>query len=72
MVAGRTVSASYGHTVIFTLRTEGDIHIGKYLPRRYANDIDEDDIGAINQVRINYKLVYLGMVGHAYLLNLIL
>ena len=44
VVGARRVSAPYGHTVIFTLRSEGDILIRIYLPRRYANEIDEDDI----------------------------
>ena len=72
MVAARRVSAAYGHTVMFTLLTEGDILLRIYLPRRYANNIDNDDIDAINQGRINYKLVHLGMAGPAYLLNLTL
>jgi len=72
VVSARRVSTSYGHTVMFNLRTEGDILIRIYLPRRYANYIDDDDIGAINQGRINYKLVYLGMAGQAYMLNLVL
>jgi hypothetical protein len=55
---------------MFTLRSEGDILIRIYLPRRYATDIDEDDIQDINQGRKQYKLVYFGMARPAYLLNL--
>jgi len=72
VVGARRVSAPYGHTVMFTLRSEGDILIRINLPRRYAIDIDEDDIEDINQGRKQYKLVYLGMAGPAYLLNLFL
>ena len=72
MVGARRFSAAYGHTVMFILRTEDDILLMIYVPRRYANNIDNDDIDAINQGRINYKLVYLGMAGQAYLLNLTL
>jgi len=72
VVDARSVSATYGQTVMFTLRTVGDILLIIYLPRRYTNDIDSDDIDAINQGRINYKLVYLGMAGQSYLLNLTL
>jgi len=72
VVAARRVTATYGHTVMFTLRTEGDILIRIYLPRRYATNIDEDDIHDINQGRKQYKLVYLGMAGPAYLLNIFL
>jgi hypothetical protein len=61
VVGARRFSAAYGHTVMYTFRTEGDILLRIYLPRRYANDIDSDDIDAINQGRINCKLVYLGM-----------
>jgi len=50
-VASRRVSAPYGHTVMFTLSTEVDILVRIYLLRRYANDINDDDIGAINQGR---------------------
>ena len=66
VVGARRLSTPYRHTVIFTLRTGADILLRIYLPRRFANDIDEDDIGDINQGRINYKLVYLGMAGQAY------
>ena len=72
VVGARRVSATYGQTVMFTLRTEGDILLKIYLPRRYSTDIDNDDIDAINQGRINYKLIYLGMAGQSYLLNLVL
>jgi hypothetical protein len=71
-LGARIVSAAYGHTVMFTLRTEGDILLRIYLPRIYANNIDNDDIDAINRGRINYKLVYFGMADQAYLLNLTL
>ena len=57
LLADRGVSAGNGHTVMFTLRTGGDILLRIYLLRRYANNIDNDDINAINQRRINYKLV---------------
>ena len=53
VVGNRRVSAPYGHTVMFTLRTEDDSVLRICLSRRYANDVDEDDIGAINQGRIN-------------------
>jgi hypothetical protein len=59
VVAARRISAPYGDTVIFTQSTEGDIHVRIYFRVRYANDIDDDDIGPINQCRINYKLLYL-------------
>ena len=72
VVAARRISMAYGHTSMFTLRTEGELLLRIYLLRRYANNMDNDDIDAINQARINYKLVYLGMAGQAYLLNLVL
>jgi hypothetical protein len=55
MVGARRVSAAYGHTVMFILRTEDDILLMIYFPRRYANNIDNDDIDAINKGRINYN-----------------
>ena len=72
VLGARRVSATYGQTVMITLRTEGDILLKIYLPRRYSTDIDNDDIDAINQGRINYKLIYLGMAGQSYFLNLVL
>jgi len=72
VLTARRLSAPYEHTVMFTLSTEGDILLRIYLPRRYANDIDNDETGSINQGRINYKLMYLGMAGQAYLQKLIL
>jgi len=72
VVGDRRVSATYGQTVMFTLRTEGDILLRIYLPQRNATDIENVDIDAINQGRINYKLIYLRMAVQSYLLNLVL
>ena len=44
VVGARRVTAPYGHTIMFTLRTEGDILLRICLPKRYANDIDDVDI----------------------------
>ena len=59
-------------TVMFTLRGEGNILCRVYLPKRYATNIDEDDIQDICQGGKQYKLVYFGIAGQAYSLNLFL
>jgi len=70
VVGARRVNGQYGSTVSFTLRSEGDIILKVYLPRRYGKLIDEMDIEDINMGRKMYKLIFMGMSGPAYLLHL--
>ena len=73
VVAARRVSGQYGPTVLLSVRSEEDTILLKvFLPRRYAEDFEDEDIYDINQGRKRYKLIYAGMSGPAYLLRLIL
>ena len=44
VVGARRVNGQYGSTVLFTLRSEGDMILKVYLPRRYGELIDDIDI----------------------------
>ena len=74
VVAARRVSGQYGPTVLLSLRSEEDdtILLKLFLPRRYADVFEDEDIDDINQGRKRYKLIYLRMSGPPYLLGLIL
>jgi len=72
VVKARRVTGQYGSTILLTLISEGDVHLKVYLPKRYADLFDDVDVEEINLGRKQYKLVYIGMAGQAYLLNLTL
>ena len=57
-------------TVLLTLQTEENVNDKIYLPKRYADVIEDDHIQEINTGRKNYKLLYFGKVGSAYIINL--
>jgi len=56
---------------LLTLEAEENINIKIYLPRRYAEGFDDQDIEDINEGK-KYKLIYKGRSGVAYILNMIL
>jgi len=70
VVGTRCVNGQYSSTVLFTLRTEGQIILKVYLRRRYGDLVDDMDIEDINMCRKMYKLIYMGMSGSANLLHL--
>jgi len=69
VVKARRVTGQYGSTILLTLISEGDVHLKVYLPKRYADLFEDVDIEEINLGRKQYKLVFIGMAGQAYLLN---
>ena len=69
-LGGRWIVSKYGPAVMFNLRSEGDINLRIYLPKMYADVVDDVDIDHINLGRKLYKLRYLGMSGPAYLLGM--
>ena len=68
VVNARRVTTQYGPTVLLTFRTDTNINIQIYLPRRYA-DVVDDDINDINTGK-NYNLIYIGKTGSAYVLHM--
>ena len=70
VVGARRVNGQYGSTVLFTLRSEGDINLKVYLPRRYGELIDEIDIEDLNMGLKMYKLIFMGISGPADLFHL--
>jgi len=68
----RRTSTQFGPTVLLTLHTEENINVKVYLPRRYAEGLNDQDIEDINEGKKKYKLVYKGRSGVAYILNMIL
>jgi len=45
----KTATTQFGPTVLLTLQTEENINIKIYLPRRYAEGFDDQDIEYINE-----------------------
>ena len=70
VVGARMFNGQCVSTDLFPLRSEGDIILKVYLPRRYGELIDEMDIENINLGRKMYKLIFMGKSGPAYLLHL--
>jgi len=66
----RRMSTQYGSTVLLTLQAEEKVKVKIYLPKRYADVIENDHIEEINTGRKNYKLLYVGKAGSAYIINL--
>jgi hypothetical protein len=64
------MSTQYGSTVLLTLQAEEKVKVKIYLPKRYADVIENDHIEEINTGRKNYKLLYVGKAGSAYIINL--
>ena len=68
VVAGR-VTTRFGPTVQLKLRTNSDINVKIYLPKQYAEVIDDDDM---NLGMKSYKLIYVGFSGLVFVLNMTL
>jgi len=68
----RRMITQYGPTVQLTLRNDGDDNVKVYLPKRYAEVFTDTDIEDINNSVKNYRLVYRGKNGQAYILNMVL
>ena len=66
----RRLNTQYGSTVFLTLQTGDNVNVKIYLPKRYADVIEVDHIEEINTGSKNYKLLYLGKAGSAYIINL--
>ena len=64
------LNTQYGSAVLLTLQTGENVNVKIYLPKRYADLIEDDHIEEINTGRKNYKLLYLGKAGSAYIINL--
>ena len=62
----------YGPTVLLTLRAEENVNVKVYLPKRYADGFDDQDIEDINTAKKQYKFIYKGRSGVAYVLNMVL
>ena len=67
----RRTTTQFGPTVVLTLQAEENINIKTYLPRRYAEVFDDQDIEDIKEGK-KYKLIYICRSGVAYILNIIL
>jgi len=67
----RRLTTQFGPTVLVTLQVEETINIIFYLPRRYAEGFDDQDIEDINEGK-KYKLIYKGRSGSSYILNMVL
>jgi len=67
----RRLTNQFGPTVLLTPQAEENININVYLPRRYAEWFDDQDIEDINEGK-NCKFIYKGRSGSAYILNMIL
>jgi len=66
----RRLTKRYGSAVQLTLQSEEDLNIKIYLPKRYADAVDDTDIEDINLGRKTYKLIYKGRTGSAYIIHL--
>jgi len=55
VVRARRVNGQYVSTVLFTLRSEDQINLKVYLPRRYGDLVDNMDMEDINMGRKLYK-----------------
>jgi len=53
-----------------TLQAEENVNVQIYLPKSYADVVEDDHIEEINTGRKNYKLSYLGKAGSAYIINI--
>jgi hypothetical protein len=65
------VDTKYGLSILVTIR-ESDAHCVKvFLPRRYSLCFYEEDVSAVNERTVNYRLIYkgLGSTSRAYILQ---
>ena len=58
VVFARRLNTQYGSTVLLTLQTGENINVKIYLPKRYADVVEDDHIEEINSGRkiINYYI----------------
>jgi hypothetical protein len=67
-----SVDTKYGLSILLNIR-ESDNHCVKvFLPRRYSLCFSEDDVSAVNECTVNYKLIYKGLssTSRAYVLRI--
>lgn len=68
----RKLTTQYGPIVQLTLSTDTDanLQVKVFLPKRYAEAFDDQDIQEINCGEKKYKLIYEGKAGNAYIIHL--
>ena len=70
VVFARRLNTQYGSTVLLTQQIGKNINVKIHLPKRYADVIEDVHIEIINSGRKNYKLLYFGKAGSAYIINI--
>jgi len=66
----RRLTTKYGPTVELTLKTDGEINAKIFLPKRYAEIMNDDSIEDINNGKKMYNFLYRGKAGFSYILNM--
>ena len=70
VVFARPLVRQYGSTVQLIPQIDSAYNIKRHLPKRYGDVVDDDNIEEINMGRKNYKLIYKGKAGSAYIINM--
>jgi hypothetical protein len=66
-----SVDTKYGLTIL-TIRERDDHCVKVFLPRRYSLCFSEEDVSAVNERTVNYRLKYKGLssTSRAYILQI--
>jgi hypothetical protein len=56
-----SMDTKYGPFILLTIRESDDHCVKVFLPRRYSLCFSEEDVVAVNERAVNYRLIYKGL-----------
>jgi hypothetical protein len=67
-----SVDTKYGLSILLTISESDDHCVKVFLPRRYSLCLSEEDVSAVNEHTVNYRLIYKGLssTSRAYVLQI--
>jgi hypothetical protein len=60
VLRAESVETKYGPSNLLTIRESDDHCVKVFLPRRYSLCFSEEDVVAVNERTVNYRLIYKG------------
>jgi hypothetical protein len=61
VICAESVDTKYTLSILLTIRESDDHCIKVLLPRRYSLCFSEEDVSAVNESAVNYRLIYKGL-----------
>jgi hypothetical protein len=72
VLRAESLDTKYGLSILLTIRESDDHCVKVFLPRRYSLCFSEEDVSAVNERTVNYRLIYKGLrsTSRAYILQI--